>query len=414
VGLLGLTAFCKSVIPPPHANQTEDGCTAEEGCEGSGGGLEVVDCAFAVIRKAGDEVMKRTWGMCLLLAGLGGCVYSQSELTLEDMQRYDARPTAAPTPANPTGLDAKRPSTPAAPLDTLSTAKLTPPARLQVSTSARPLSTAAAAATAKPATLASSAPEAGKASATNAEAKPDPVKPEIQTEATPPASATPEPATPPPPGKVNRPNGPMVCVVNSKRVTLNYEVKDIGPSGVSAVELWYTHDCKEWKKHDVVPQANCYVAEVEEEGMYGFTLLARSGIGLGKEVPHPGDLPQVWVLVDLTKPDVQLGDITPGLTDKKHTITVQWKAHDENIGHQPISLFYSQKADGPWQALATNLENTGRYLWQVPQGVPSQFYVRVEARDLAGNVGAAQTANPVLLDTAVPSVAITTVEPGNN
>ena len=43
--------------------------------------------------------------------------------------------------------------------------------------------------------------------------------------------------------------------------------------------------------------------QVSEEGLYGFTLVAHNGVGGGKEPPHAGDLPQIWVLVDQTKPD---------------------------------------------------------------------------------------------------------------
>src|SRR5262249_2527875 len=34
----------------------------------------------------------------------------------------------------------------------------------------------------------------------------------------------------------------LVKVVKSRRITLNFAFKDVGPSGVSAVELWYTQD----------------------------------------------------------------------------------------------------------------------------------------------------------------------------
>src|SRR5262249_39012805 len=37
--------------------------------------------------------------------------------------------------------------------------------------------------------------------------------------------------------------------VGSKRVSLNFELKDVGPSGVSAVELWYTNNGRSWNKY---------------------------------------------------------------------------------------------------------------------------------------------------------------------
>lgn len=203
---------------------------------------------------------------------------------------------------------------------------------------------------------------------------------------------------------------PLMRMVNSKRITLNFEVKDVGPSGLSGVELWYTQDCKDWKKNNAPPQAHSYVIEVDEEGMYGFTLLAKSGLGLGKEPPAPGDLPQVWVMVDLSKPVVSLGEITPNLNGKTGSVAIRWKAVDKNLGSTPVGLYYSEKEAGPWQPIATNLENTGRYVWQVPASAPASFFLRVEATDLAGNMGRAQTAKPVLLDTSRPTVSILDVE----
>jgi hypothetical protein len=226
------------------------------------------------------------------------------------------------------------------------------------------------------------------------------------------ASAGARPLAPVSPKPARTAGAPMMRFVNSKRITLNFEIKDVGPSGLSGVELWYTQDCKEWKKHEAQPEAHSHLIEVDEEGMYGFTLLARSGNGLGAKPPAPGDLPQVWVVVDLTRPVIELGEVRADVHDKLHTVTIHWKASDTNLGNQPISLSYAAKEEGPWLPIAANLENSGRYVWQVPKGTPPRFFVRAEAADLAGNVAQAQAAKCVLLDTSVPSVSITAVEPG--
>jgi hypothetical protein len=47
----------------------------------------------------------------------------------------------------------------------------------------------------------------------------------------------------------------------------------------------------------------------------------------------------------------------------------------------------------------------------MPINVPFRIYVRVEAADRAGNIGSAQTANPILVDLSKPKVNITTIEP---
>jgi hypothetical protein len=211
-----------------------------------------------------------------------------------------------------------------------------------------------------------------------------------------------------------KPNAPAVRMVNSKRINLNYEVKDVGPSGIGGVELWYTQDSKSWKKYDVGPQRQApFTVEVNEEGLYGFTLVARSGVGLGKEPPQPGDLPQVWVEVDLTKPTVSLTSAEPGVSGRTPSLTIRWTATDKNLATRPITLSWSEQADGPWTPIAANLENTGHYVWQLAPSSPRRLLVRVEASDLVGNVGYAQLEKPVMIDMSQPSISILGVEPGS-
>ena len=47
------------------------------------------------------------------------------------------------------------------------------------------------------------------------------------------------------------------------------------------------------------------------------------------------------------------------------------------------------------------MENNGQFEWQPPASVPHRLYVRVEAVDTCGNVGIAQTANPLKFEPAV-------------
>jgi hypothetical protein len=220
-------------------------------------------------------------------------------------------------------------------------------------------------------------------------------------------------STPAEPKRPSAPSGrgPLFRLVNSRRIILNFEVKDVGPSGLSSVEMWYTQDGKEWKKYDAQPQAQAYVVEVDEEGMYGFTLLARSGSGVGKEPPRPGDQPQVWVIVDLTSPDVHLAEVKPShRPGQGQSVSIRWQATDKNLGRQPIALYYAEKEEGPWKVIATGVENSGKYQWQVPGGTPPRVLVRVEATDMAGNVGRAQSSKALLMDNSTPSVSIVNVE----
>src|SRR5262245_48206091 len=92
-------------------------------------------------------------------------------------------------------------------------------------------------------------------------------------------------------------------------------------------------------------------------------------------------------------------------------LNIQWKASDKNLASQPITISYAEKANGPWRPIGSNLDNSGQYQWPLRVGSPATMYVRVEAKDLAGNVGIAQTPTPVQVDITRPTAKIVDVEP---
>lgn len=202
--------------------------------------------------------------------------------------------------------------------------------------------------------------------------------------------------------------------INSKRISLNYKIDDVGPSDVAAVEIWKTRDGRLWQRHPQdADKRPPFIIEVEGEGRYGFTLVAKSGVGLGEGAPRPGDQPQIWVEVDLTKPDVRVVETNVGRGLETGNLTITWSATDRNLARQGISLLYSTKAEGPWTAIpgATTLENTGRFIWRMAADVPYEFFIRVEAADEAGNIGQADTQRSIKVDLSLPKARVIGVEP---
>src|SRR5213078_124633 len=96
----------------------------------------------------------------------------------------------------------------------------------------------------------------------------------------------------------------------------------------------------------------------------------KSGVGIGDRPPQVGDPPQVWVEVDLTRPTVQLTDANVVRGTESGRVAITWKATDKNLGRQPISLSYAAEPTGPWTSIANNLENSGRFVWQLESTVP--------------------------------------------
>ena len=134
-----------------------------------------------------------------------------------------------------------------------------------------------------------------------------------------------------------------------------------------------------------------------------------NGCGFGGRAPAAGDQPQCWIEVDTAAPVVQIRDVEPVVNG--NTVDLRWMASDKNLGPEAISLFYAVKKEGPWQPVARNIKNDGVYHWQFPRDAGGQFYVRVEATDLAGNVARVETAQPVTIDTTEPRASVVGVTP---
>lgn len=206
------------------------------------------------------------------------------------------------------------------------------------------------------------------------------------------------------------PPGPPVHVVCEKSIRLNCKLRDVGPSGLSAVEVWFTQDGKHWQKaeHTCPPQPP-YVMDVKEDGRYGITLIARNGLGIARPGPILGEAPQVWVEVDTTKPAVQVGRARYIGSEASREVAITWTATDKNLGAKSIQLAFAEKQQGPWTVIG-DVENTGMYQWKPSTKLPSSFFIRVQATDRAGNTAAAVSTEAVVLDLSRPTVEILSVE----
>jgi hypothetical protein len=206
------------------------------------------------------------------------------------------------------------------------------------------------------------------------------------------------------------PPGPPVHLVCERSIRLNCKLRDVGPSGLSAVEVWYTQDGKRWLKaeHTCPPQPP-YVMDVKDDGRYGITLIARNGLGVSKAAPVLGEAPQVWVEVDTTRPTVQIGKTSFTGSDGSREMAISWTASDKNLGPKSIKLAYAEKTQGPWAPIA-DVDNTGSYRWRLPPKMPTSFFIRVQATDTAGNAAGVVSAEPIVLDMSKPTVEILSVE----
>ncbi len=206
--------------------------------------------------------------------------------------------------------------------------------------------------------------------------------------------------------------GPTVRLVNSTKFQISYRVDEVGPSGLSKIELFITQDGgqKWWKYGDDPDLRSPFDVEVPSDGAYGFAIRVRSGVGLGDPPPQPGERPTIVIVVDQTPPTLQLLPVQQGAGSEYNKVLIRWNMTDENPADRPIALYYAPTPNGPWEPISGWIPNTGSYLWSIQPGVPTRLFIQIAARDAAGNISTVRTERPLIVDLTRPSARIVDVE----
>jgi hypothetical protein len=192
-----------------------------------------------------------------------------------------------------------------------------------------------------------------------------------------------------------------VFTVNTRRISLSYDLLDAGRPEAVLAEVFCTQDYgRTWYNcGEQTSSEPRFTITVDHEGLYGFAMVARNRAGSYIDrPPMMGDQPQVWVQVDTTRPLVCLKGTEPGRGALRGTLIIYYEAKDDNLTAHPITLSWAEKSEGPWVPIAGNEENTGRFIWRIPENLPHQVRLRLEAVDRAGNVGSAETTEVVPTD----------------
>ena len=200
--------------------------------------------------------------------------------------------------------------------------------------------------------------------------------------------------------------------VNSTTFHIGYALDDVGPSGVSSVDLFLTEDQgRSWFHYGADEDGTSpFKVTMTNDGSYGFAIRVRSGVGLSQSPPQPGDGPEITIVVDRQPPKVVLLPLKQGHGQLPNQVLIEWTAADEQLADRPVALYYAARLSGPWQPITGWEPNSGEYLWTIGPQTPKQVYVRLEARDAAGNVARADSPDPLLVDLSRPTARIIDVE----
>jgi hypothetical protein len=227
-----------------------------------------------------------------------------------------------------------------------------------------------------------------------------PVTPDVRGGSSWQAAAPPAPAT-------------QVRWVNSLAFDVDYDLESVGPWGVASVELWITRDGgRSWIRYGADPDNRGPMrVEAPAAGVYGFRIVVNGANGAAGATPRPGDAPELSVGVDLEPPQAALGRVEMGRGSLANHLLIRWTAADERLEPRPISLSFGPQSEGPWTTIATDLANVGEYAWQLPREAPGKVFVRIDVRDVAGNVTSRRTPAAVELTLPQPTGRIRNIRP---
>ncbi|MCP4815230.1 MAG: hypothetical protein GY888_22195 [Planctomycetaceae bacterium] len=127
--------------------------------------------------------------------------------------------------------------------------------------------------------------------------------------------------------------------------------------------------------------------------------------------PTRGDPADIWLRVDTTAPRTRIESASFGTGIQAGNLVIRWSVEDLALAARPISLAYREKETDPWTTIASQLTNNGTYAWPVSPRIPRSIYLRLDARDQAGNTGSYEHPVPVTLLGLAPRGRIQGVQP---
>jgi hypothetical protein len=184
----------------------------------------------------------------------------------------------------------------------------------------------------------------------------------------------------------------------SRRFAWEYEIHRRDPEDRPLrVELWSTRDGGvTWQRAGIdTDGASPIDVSLPAAGLYGFRLEIAADAHEAEITPPSGTPPETWVAIDDVPPEVDLEAAATTLPDGRTGVDIRYTSRDELLAPRSVKVSFSPHADGPWSTIASGLDTEGIHRWEPERSVPARAFIRVEARDVAGNPGHAVTTEAV-------------------
>lgn len=192
--------------------------------------------------------------------------------------------------------------------------------------------------------------------------------------------------------------GRPLQITKSRRFAWDYEIPEgRAASGRLQAELWATQDGGvTWQRAAVDGDGRSPIdVTLPAAGLYGVRLELVADATAAAAGPRSGSAPDAWLGIDEEPPQVELVTISRDDSTPDGALVIRYAVRDPLIAPRATRLLYSPSAEGPWATIADGLENQGEHRWAPDRSVPAKVFVRAEAADLAGNVGAASSPDDV-------------------
>ena len=196
--------------------------------------------------------------------------------------------------------------------------------------------------------------------------------------------------------------GRPLQLTKSRRFAWDYEIPAVrAAAGPLRAELWTTQDGGvTWQRTAVDNDGNSPIdVTLTAAGLYGVRLELVAEAGDESGGPRSGAAPEAWVGIDEEPPQVELVEISRDESAPLAALVIRYVVREPLIAPGAVRLLYSPNAEGPWATIADGVDNQGEHRWTPDRNVPAKVYVRVEAVDVAGNMGSATSPDPVSIAT---------------